>query len=314
MEDDTVAGWIARHARPLEDLEAMGQMVGKAVVIGVGRPTHGAHELSELTHRMLGALVERHGFRALALEVEGPAGGRIDDHLRTGEGDPRVLLGGLPAHHRTEEMLAVLRWMRERNRAHPDDPVRFVGLDPDTPDPPPADRIGYVEPRLADNVVGWHERTGDKVVHWGGFTHTAVGAVRTVAFPPAPPATHRNAGSYMRDRLGAGYLSIALTFDHGWVDPGAGPQAVPPPPPGRRFAETMLGKAGPDSYLVDLRGGHSDPVRVWLDAPATLRLMGPRYDPAAHADHHMTGGSLAEWFDVVGFVREVSPTTPISRR
>jgi erythromycin esterase len=42
--------------------------------------------------------------------------------------------------------------------------------------------------------------------------------------------------------------------------------------------------------------------------------MGPRYDPAAYADHHTTGGSLAEWFDVVEFVGEVSPTTPVSRR
>jgi len=57
------------------------------------------------------------------------------------------------------------------------------------------------------------------------------------------------------------------------------------------------------------RGGshRQSPVRAWLDAPVKLRLVGPRYDPAEHAAHNMTGGSLAEWFDAVGFVRQVTP-------
>jgi erythromycin esterase len=312
MEDDAVVAWIERDARPLHDPEELGRLAARAVVVGVGRPTHGAHELSDLTHRVLRVLVERHGFRALALEVEQPAGERIDHHLLTGEGDPGALLGRLPAHHRTEEVLAVIRWMRERNRASAGDPVRFVGLDPGTPDPPPADPIGDAEPRIAESALRWHDRTGDKVVHWGGFTHTAVGSARTVTFPPAPPATHRNAGSHLRERLGDGYLSVGLVLGHGSVDPGDGPRAVPPPPGGTRFAEAVLGLAGLDSYLLDLRGEHPRPVRTWLDAPATLRLMGPRYEPAAHTDHHMTGGSLAEWFDVVAFVREVTPTIPLT--
>jgi erythromycin esterase len=49
-------------------------------------------------------------------------------------------------------------------------------------------------------------------------------------------------------------------------------------------------------------------VRTWLDAPATLRAIGPSYEPERDADYHMSGGSLAEWFDAIIQLEEVTPT------
>jgi erythromycin esterase len=379
---------------PLTDLAFLGERLRGAEVVGLGRSTHGAHELSVLTHRVLRFLIERLGFRALAIEDDWTKGIEIDEHLRTGRGDLQVLLDGVSAHWRTEELLDVLSWMRSYNEQHPADPVRFVGLDiasvgalaytavaryvrrtaPDRldeleahyatlrpaagvdahiewyrsqPDKQPfieharrahdlvanlppteghalavqharaivgfygyhaQDQVSFVEPLLAQNTIWWHEHTGDKIVYWGGIPHTAVGAARRVSFPPAPPTTDRNAGSRLREHFRSGYVSIGLTFHHGTVRLGSQLCAVPAPSPGR--ADAGLGGIGLDTYLLDL---HADPgpAWAWLDAPAQLRLIGPRYDAADDADHHMSGGSLTDWFDLVVYRQEVTPTRPV---
>jgi erythromycin esterase len=402
MTPAQVTRWIVENAHPLttvepgaplSDLAPLADMVGDARVVGVGRPTHGAHELSTLTHRIVRLLVEQLGFRSLALEEDWTTGVPIDEYLRTGSGDPRELVEGASPPHRTEELLDVLRWMRAYNEENPTDPLRFVGLDISNVDAlaydavadhvrrtaprlleelcahyaplrpiagtaehtewyrtqrdkqPYIDRarraydlverlpagrgaalaahhaqaivdfyelhaidamtsMSYIESCLADNTIWWHEHTGHKIVYWSG-SHTAIGHARTVTFPPAPPKTGRNAGSYLREHFGAGFVSVGLSFHHGSV-----PNPVPAPTPGR--ADALLGSTGLAAYLLDLRADQPDPVRTRLQAPAKWRLIGPNYNPDDDADHHMSGGSLNDWFDLIVHHREVTPTHPIT--
>ncbi|MFD9722072.1 erythromycin esterase family protein [Streptomyces sp. NPDC059076] len=116
-----------------------------------------------------------------------------------------------------------------------------------------------------------------------------------------PPGTERNAGSYLRERFGADYVSLGLTFH-------LGPAPVPPPD----YAEAVLGSAGHDAYLLDLRSG-VPPAGVWrwLTAPARTRLVGPGYDPADDRAHQLSGGSLAQWFDAIVHWRKVTPARPL---
>lgn len=169
--------------------------------------------------------------------------------------------------------------------------------------------MGEVEQHLADNSIWWHEQTGHRIVYWGGFPHTAVARARRVSFPPSPPVTHRNAGSYLRDHFGKAYVSIGLTFDHGSVRPGPVPVAVPAP--AENFADAVLGGTGLNAYMLDLRTDHPPTVRAWLETPAKLRLVGPGYDPSENADNYMSGGSVARWFDILVHVRQVTPTRPV---
>jgi erythromycin esterase len=398
-----VARWISSNAHPLTtidpgapltDLQPLRALVGDAKVVGLGRSTHGAHELSVLTHRIFRFLVERLGFRALAVEEDWTKGIEIDEHLRSGASDLQGLLDDVSAHWRTEEFLDVLRWMGSYNKRHPADPVRFVGVDiesiralayrsvigfvrraaPDRldqieahyaalcpaagiaehtewyrsqPDKQPfieharrahdllselpaddghalalqharaivgfyeyhaQDGVSFAEPLLAQNTIWWHEHTGDKIAYWGGIPHTAVGEARQVSFPPATPTTNRNAGSYLREHFGPSYVSVGFTFHHGTVRLGSTSNTIPAPSPGR--TDSLLGRGAPDAYLLDLHV-EQGPARAWLDAPATLRLIGPRYDPRDDANHHMTGGSLADWFDLIVHHRQATPTRPL---
>lgn len=375
---------------PLTDLEPLRHMLRHATVVGLGASTRGAHELSVLDHRVLKFLVEEMGFRSLALEEDWTKGIQLDEYVRTGKGDPRALMADAWPPWRTEELLDALRWMRSYNRQHPEDPLRFAGLDfmtvnslaydavtgyvrrtaPDRlaeleahyvllrptgeiaghvewyrsqPDKQPLvdharlaydlvdglpardghalarqharavvsfyeyhalGSLAYAEQRMAENVILWHDHTGHKIVYWGGMAHTANGNPRTVSSPGDPPTAERSAGSYLRDHFGEGYASIGLTFGHGSV-----PYPVPAPPP--EFADAVLGAAGMDTYLLDLHAPQPRAVQAWLDAPAKLRLIGPGYNPEYDSAHHMSGGSLADWFDVIVHAREVTPIRPL---
>ncbi|MFD7510440.1 erythromycin esterase family protein [Streptomyces sp. NPDC059853] len=311
--NDMVRRWIGQHAHrltttdphaPLDDLRPLVRLVGDAPVVAIGTATRQSRELSVLAHRVVRLLVEELGFRSFALEGDDAARVGLDAHIAAGKGDARALLAGARSFWQTGEILDIVHWLRSFNRRHPGDPVRFTdGLSAPREPVVPLDGLAAIERRLAEDVIDRHDRTGDRVVYWGGIAHTAVGDPRTVS-PSTPPLTHRNAGGYLRERFGTGYVSLGLTFHHGTL-----PVAVPAPP--GEFAESTLGGTGPGAYLLDLRATAPATVRAWLDAPARTRLVGPHYDPADDAAHHLSGGSLAGWFDAVVHTETVTPARPL---
>ncbi|MFF0491400.1 erythromycin esterase family protein [Nocardia sp. NPDC004068] len=301
-----VGSWVEREAHPLRtldpaaaltDLEPFGEMVGEASVVALGAATRDTRELSAVAHRLVRYLVERKGFRAVVFEGDDAVSAAADAYVRDGSGDPRALLAHARSFWRTEELLEVLVRLRDHNRRHPADPVRIAHPEPDRYVGPGTGGLEEIERMLADNVIRWHENTGDKIVYWGGTAHTAAAAARTVRFA-GRWVTHRNAGGYLRRHFGPGYLSVGLTFDHGTS------MAYEFPSPPADFAEAALG--GADAFLLDLRAAGDD-VRPWLDRPAKTRLIGPEYDPADDAAYHLSGGTVAEWFDVVVHNQLVTP-------
>ncbi|WP_371530447.1 erythromycin esterase family protein [Streptomyces sp. NBC_01283] len=310
---EAAADWLDRHAHPLdasdplgelEDLRPLAGAVAGAEIVALGVGSRATRELSVLQHRMLRFLVEEQGFRSLVLEGEDPARLGLDAYVLTGAGDPEALLSEARSFLRTQEILGVLRWLRAHNERNPHDPVQLAALPMRSL--PPGGGLAEIERALADDTIRWYERTRQKTVYWGGLTHTAVGNPRTVSSPA--PQTHRNAGGYLREHFGDGYASIGLTFHHGTEYP------VPP----ADFAEAMLGATDLPAYFLDLRdlrdlrAGRPASVDAWLGAPARTRLVGPFYDAREDADHHLSGGSLAEWFDAVVHVREVTPVRALT--
>ncbi|MCR3720186.1 MULTISPECIES: erythromycin esterase family protein [Prauserella salsuginis group] len=287
-------------AAPLTDLEPLREVVGDASVVGLARGAHGAREFGRMTHRVLRLLVERLGFRSLAIEADARTAAAVDSWLRTGRGDVASLLSNDHSWWRTSEFLEVLHWMRAHNGHRPDDPVRLVGLvGVDAVD------MSVHEQDFAATILRWRDETGHRILYWSG-SHSAVGHARSVAWTPGEGGdADRNAGSYLREQLGAEYLSAGLTFHHGTVDLDGEPVRVPAPP--SDFTDAVLGDAGLERYLLDLRAGGAATEHL-ADAPAKLRLIGPRYDPTRPAS--MSGGPLSEFFDVVLHTREVTPTTP----
>ncbi|WP_420128710.1 erythromycin esterase family protein [Longimicrobium sp.] len=117
--------------RGFSDLAAFGEMVGDARIVGLGEQTHGTREFFQMKHRALEYLVKEHGFNTFAIEAPWAEARRMNDYVLNGVGDPEVLLSGLLYWTwNTEEVLAMIRWMREHNQNPGGAPrVSFHGFD-----------------------------------------------------------------------------------------------------------------------------------------------------------------------------------------
>ncbi|MBE8519523.1 erythromycin esterase family protein [Amycolatopsis sp. H6(2020)] len=310
---DTPSRWIQQYAHPLvtfdpegplTDLAPLRTMVRDANLVALGASARDTYELSAVSQRISRFLVEALGFRSLVLEGDDITSSALDEYVRTGIGDPRALLAGARSFWRTRELLDVVGWMRRHNEQDPADPVRIANVAGISRRVAPLpDNLGDIERLLAENTIRWHEHTGQKIVYWGGMAHMVNGRARALS-TETPQDVHRSAGSYLREHFGSGHRSVGLTFHH-----GSASYAVPAPP--ADFVDATLGSTGMDAYLLDLHAPSPDPVREWLSRPAKTRLVGPAYNPAEDEVRHLSGGSLAEWFDVIVHVQEVTPAHPL---
>lgn len=303
------ARWVGANAQPLatfdpraplDDLRPLAASVRDARVVALAHSVRHSRELSAVSHRVLRLLVEEYGFRSLALEGDDPVRRGLAAYVRDGAGEPRAMLAECRSFWQTREILEVVEWMRSYNERHPRDPVRFAeppGPEPEFTGP---DSLPRIERYLAESTAWWAEQSGDRIVYWGGIAHMSV------LRPDVPRRSGhripgRNAGALLRERLGAEYATVGLTFHHGTA-------LHRHPQPAAGFTESVLGAAGLEAFTLGLRGapGAGPAVRAWLDGPARVRLVGPDYDPALDTDHCLTAARLSDLLDAVVHVREIT--------
>jgi erythromycin esterase len=134
-----VVDWIRGQAIPLltphaghgfADLAPLRDVVGSARVVALGEATHGTREIFQMKHRLLEYLVSELGFSVFAIEANWPESEAVDEYVRTGQGDPAKALAGLYFWNwNTEEVLDLIRWMRQWNAVPGHRQVRFYGFD-----------------------------------------------------------------------------------------------------------------------------------------------------------------------------------------
>jgi erythromycin esterase len=166
-----------------------------------------------------------------------------------------------------------------------------------------ADALVFRDARAADNVRWWRDFSGDKIGYWAAGPHTA----NAPDLHLAPGMRFPSAGSYLRRWYGPRYRSIGFTFDHGELLLGPGRTEVAPPP-GPEWFEHPLGGVRLDPFALDLHRPAPGAVRRWLTGPITTRGL-----PGSGPDAQMSGGSLAQWFDVIVHRQVVGPASPARR-
>lgn len=101
-------------------------------MLALGEPTHGEDALLDVRNAMFRHLVEREGYRTIAVESDCLRGLLVDAYVTTGDGDLDHVMahgfshgfGASPANR------DLVRWMREHNHGRPAaDRVRFAGFD-----------------------------------------------------------------------------------------------------------------------------------------------------------------------------------------
>jgi erythromycin esterase len=299
-----VRDWIRRHARafPLDGQEVVSLLPPSATgaaVVGVAATVRSSREIVLAGQAILRDLALHAGFRGASIEGADETGPALDRYVVSGAGDPESLVRSSQSFLRTRETLELVEWIRGFNLDHAEDPIRIVH---DLSGPADGNGLEHIEKNLARSVLEWREEHGSRIVHLGGTAHAVIGDPRTVS--PYSGDAHRNAGAYLRGALGNGYQAFGLTSG-----PGRAPFPVPEPP--ASFTEAVFAESTDPALLLDLHADPSPPSEVaeWLRTPLGIRCVGPAYDPANDAAHHVTAGPVRDALDALLHVSRTTPTT-----
>lgn len=139
-KQQAVIGWLKDNAIPIrtveagngfEDLQPLKHVLRDVRFVGLGEETHGTREFFQFKHRMVEFLVREMGFRVFAIEASYAACENINDYVmgKTDDGAKALESQGFWTWN-TQEVRAMLDWMRAYNAGVPDEKkVKFVGFD-----------------------------------------------------------------------------------------------------------------------------------------------------------------------------------------
>lgn len=111
------------------DLKPLKGMIQNTKILALGEVTHGSSEIFKMKSRVVKYLIEENGFDVFALEACMPEAYRLNEYITNGKGNPKDLINKM--HFwiwETEEMLALINWMREYNSQH-GRKIKFTGID-----------------------------------------------------------------------------------------------------------------------------------------------------------------------------------------
>jgi erythromycin esterase len=135
------------------DLQRLRALVGNARIVSLGEATHGTREFFQLKHRLLEYLVAELEFTWFGIEANYPECLRINDYVLNGTGDPAAALAGTRFWTwDTEEVLALIEWMRSWNRNHTRK-IKFYGFDMQFSTEAALGVLDYLK-RVAPGLVG----------------------------------------------------------------------------------------------------------------------------------------------------------------
>jgi erythromycin esterase len=131
------AGWIRQFDAALPPLDQLAaarsiapfdRLAQDARVMGLGEATHGSREFNDVRLRLLQRMVERHGYRAIAVEDSVSRWRALEPYVAgTATTASTALEWGWIGRRTRRELL---EWVRAWNLSHPGDRVRIVGVDP----------------------------------------------------------------------------------------------------------------------------------------------------------------------------------------
>ena len=166
LRQDVVAT-IRAHAEPLpplDDAEAFGRLFNRfadAKVVLLGEATHGTSEFYRARSAITRRLIERHGFRIVAVEADWPDAARIDAYVRgrSARDNAEPAFTRFPTWMwRNQEVAELVEWLRAYNEGQATrHQAEFRGLDIYSLHASIREVLGYldrVDPAVASDARG----------------------------------------------------------------------------------------------------------------------------------------------------------------
>jgi hypothetical protein len=114
---------------PYTDLEPFRSIVGNTHFVALGESYHTSGGFYQAKGRLIRFMVEQMGFRVVMLETPWLEALPATEYVRSCTGTPEAALASLNGVWRDINVRHLLRWLCDYNRAHPADPVTFLGFD-----------------------------------------------------------------------------------------------------------------------------------------------------------------------------------------
>lgn len=116
---------------PKDNLTPLDKLASRSRVLGLGEATHGSREFGDLRVSLTRYLVERHGFRIIALEGSASnlsqAASYINGETELTPAISRLIESKIWIGRRVRREMA--EWVHKWNKEHPKDRVRLIGVD-----------------------------------------------------------------------------------------------------------------------------------------------------------------------------------------
>ncbi|MET8836893.1 erythromycin esterase family protein [Micromonospora sp. NPDC004540] len=137
---------ITPTVHPLDAAVVMGLLPARPRLLALGEPTHGEEVLLDVRNDLFRQLVEREGYRTIAIESDCLMGEVVDDYVTSGTGtlDEAMARGFSHEWGVFPGNRELVRWMRAYNEGRPaSEWLRFAGFDG------PLEITGAASPRQA---------------------------------------------------------------------------------------------------------------------------------------------------------------------
>ena len=275
---------------PDSDLLPLVPVLADRRVIALGEATHGTREFFRLKDRFLRLLVRHASFTTFALEISPESGERVNRYIHNGSGSGRAALREFEFWTwQTEEVLALIEWMRAWNTAHPERPVSFVGIN--------ATGSGR-DRRMATNVRRALDAAGPdgRLIVWAHNAHVSTGSGWM--------------GAYLREWLGNDLYVIGFEFSSGAFRSRSvsGIRDYDLPPASADYYAADLARlAAPMVFLDFARASRVPLLAAWPDAPRRSHDIDERFYVTRFVERwHTENNPWSTLYDGVAFVRETT--------
>ncbi|MFD0688092.1 erythromycin esterase family protein [Actinomadura fibrosa] len=137
---------IKDSAHAVDAAAVLGLLPGRPRLLALGEPTHGEDALLDLRNELFRQLVEREGYRWIAVESDCLMGLAVDEYVASGTGtlDEVMARGFSHGFGESAANRELVRWMRTYNDGRPaSERLRFAGFDG------PLEITGAASPREA---------------------------------------------------------------------------------------------------------------------------------------------------------------------
>jgi erythromycin esterase len=142
--------WLRARSALLADPKPFDEAAARARVLGLGEATHGSRELGDARLELTRRLVQRHGYRIVAIEASASRLQALVPYVSGATATPAVAESGWIGRRALRELI---EWLRTWNLAHRTDRVRLVGVDAQENGPARAELGAFLQQAYGDALT-----------------------------------------------------------------------------------------------------------------------------------------------------------------